>query len=116
MEISQDLVAESSADMSDVAPCVAFSQGEDQGAEERPGALRRREPGNYYLLSLRRLDLQPIAGPASRRVRAVGALRHDAFQILSFGLREEFLTIPFAARAEVCGEVEPPSAASFGQG
>ena len=38
MEVFQDLVAEAGPDMSDVAPCIAFPHGEDQGAEERPGA------------------------------------------------------------------------------
>jgi hypothetical protein len=100
MEVFQDPVAEAGADMSDVAPCFVFPHGEDQGAEERPGAPRRREPGDYYFLSLCRLDLQPIGGPASGRVRAVGALRQEAFQTLSLGLGEEFLTVPLAVRAE----------------
>src|ERR1700710_1476336 len=92
MELFQDPVAEAGADMSDVAPCFVFPHGEDQGAEERPGAPRRCEPGDDYFLSLCGLDLQPIGGPASGRVRAVGALRHDAFQSLLLGLGEELLT------------------------
>src|SRR4051812_30859911 len=86
MEVFQDLVAEASADMSDVAPCVAFPHGEDQGAEKRPGPPGRREAGDHHFLSLCRLDLQPIRGPASARIRAVGALRHDAFETLPLGL------------------------------
>src|SRR5712671_4618487 len=100
MEVFQDPVAEAGADMSDVAPCFVFPHGEDQGAEERPGAPRRREPGDYYFLSLCRLDLQPIWGPASGRISAVGALRHDPFQTLSLGLCEEFPTVSFAVSAE----------------
>ena len=87
-------MAKAAADMSDVAPCFIFPHGEDQGAEERPGAPRRREPGDYYFLSLCRLDLQPIGSPASGRVRAVSALRHEAFQTLSLGFGEEFLPGP----------------------
>jgi hypothetical protein len=52
MEVFQDPVAEAGADMSDVAPCFVFPHGEDQGAEERPGALRRSEPGDYYFVAL----------------------------------------------------------------
>src|SRR3979490_111380 len=100
MEVFQDLVAEASAYMSDVAPCVVFPHGEDKGAEERPGAPGRREAGDHHFLSLCRLDLQPIRGAASGRIRAVGALRHDAFQALPLGLGEEFRTIPFAVMAE----------------
>src|SRR5437016_4541996 len=100
MELFQDLVAEASADMSDVAPCVAFPHGKDEGAEERPGAPGRREPGDHYFLALCRLDLQPIRGAASGRIGAVGTLRHDAFQALPLGLGEEFRTIPFAVSAE----------------
>src|SRR4030088_3336705 len=98
MEVFQDLVAEASADMSDVAPCVALPHSEDQGAEERPGAPGRREAGDHHFLSLCRLDLQPIRGAASGRIRAVGALRHEAFQTLSLGLGEEFRTVPLAVR------------------
>src|SRR5258705_11901748 len=99
MEVFQDLVAEASAYMSDVAPCVVFPHGEDQGAEERPSAPGRREADNHHFLSLCRLDLQPIRGSASGRIRAVGALGHDAFQALPLGLGEEFRTSPFAMRA-----------------
>src|SRR5882757_11561644 len=100
MEVFQDPVAEAGADMSDVAPCFVFPHGEDQGAEERPGAPRCREAGDYHFLSLCRLDLQPIRGAASGQIRAVGALRHEAFQTLSLCLRKEFGTIPFAVSAE----------------
>src|SRR5712672_4327975 len=100
MEVFQDLVAEASAYMSDVAPCVVFPHGEDQGAEERPGAPGRREARDHHFLSLCRLDLQPIRAPASGRIRAVGALRHDAFQTLPLCLGKEFGTIPFAVSAK----------------
>src|SRR5712671_3650196 len=100
MEVFQDLVAEASADMSDVAPCVVFPHGEDQGAEERPGPPGRREAGDYHFLSLCRLDLQPIRGAASGPIRAVGALRHDAFQTPPLCLGKEFGTLPFAVSAE----------------
>src|SRR6266481_4225720 len=100
MEVFQDLLAEASAYMSDVAPCVAFPHGEDQGAEERPGAPGRREAGDHHFLPLCRLDLQPIRGPASGLIRAVGALRHDAFQTLPLCLGEEFRAVPFAVSAE----------------
>src|SRR6476620_6995635 len=100
MEVFQDLVAEASAYMSDVAPCVAFPHGEDQGAEERPGAPRRREAGDHHFLSLCRLDLQPIRGPASGRIRAVGALRHDAFETFPLGLGEEFRAVASTVSAK----------------
>src|SRR6195952_4084047 len=100
MKVCQDLVAEASAYMSDVAPGVVFPHGEDQGAEERPGALGRCEAGDYHFLSLCRLDLQPIRGAASGCICAVGALRHDAFETFPLGLGEEFGTIPFAVSAE----------------
>jgi hypothetical protein len=100
MEVFQDLVAEAGADMSDVAPCVAFPHGEDKGAEERPGAPGRREAGDHHFLSLCRLDLQPIRGPASGRINAVGPLGHDPFEALPLGLGEEFRTVPFAVSAE----------------
>src|SRR4051812_37721532 len=100
MEVFQDLVAEASADMSDVSPCVAFPHGEDQGAEERSAASRRREADDHHFLSLCRLDLQPIQGPASGRIHAVGALRHDAFETFPLGLGEEFLAVPFTVSAE----------------
>src|SRR6185503_13667998 len=51
MEVFQDLMAEASADMSDVAPSVVFAHGEAQGAEERPGAPWRRKAGNHHFLS-----------------------------------------------------------------
>src|SRR3954465_11148892 len=100
MEVFQDLVAEASADMSDGAPSVAFPHGEDQGAEERPGAPGRREAGDHHFLSLCRLDLQPIRGPASGRINAVGTLGHDPFEALPLGLGEEFLTVPLALISE----------------
>src|ERR1700710_1405207 len=100
MEVFQDLVAEASAYMSDVAPCVAFPHGKDQGAEERPGAPGRREAGDHHFLSLCRLDLQPIRGPASGRISAVGPLGHDPFEALPLGLGEEFRTVPFTVSAE----------------
>src|ERR1700710_1519565 len=100
MEVFQDLVAEASAYMSDVAPCVAFPHGKDQGAEERPGVPGRREAGDHHFLSLCRLDLQPIRGPASGPIGTVGALRHDAFQTLPLRLGKEFSTIPFAVTAK----------------
>ena len=82
-------MAEAGADVSDVAPGVVFAHGEDQRAEERPGAPGRREAGDHDFLPLRRLDLQPVRRPASGRVRAVGALGHDAFETLPLGLGEE---------------------------
>src|SRR3954454_8611700 len=100
MEVFQDLVAEASADMSDVAPCVVFPHGEDQGAEEWPGAPGRREARDHHFLSPCRLDLQPIRGPSSGRIRAVGALRHDAFEALPLGLGEEFRAVPLTVSAK----------------
>src|SRR3954469_14508131 len=100
MEVFQDPVAEAGADVSYVAPCFVFAHGEDQGAEERPGAPRRREPGDYYFLSLCRLDLQPVGTAASGCVRTVGTLRHQAFQTLSLGLGEEFHAVLLAVTAE----------------
>src|SRR5215216_4550510 len=76
MEVFQDLVAEAGADMSDVAPCVAFPHGEDEGAEERPGAPWRREPGDHHFLSLCRLDLQPIRCDSRTDVVAAVIDRH----------------------------------------
>lgn len=61
MEVFQDLVAEPRADMSDIAPCVVFPHGEDQGAEERPGALGRREARDHHFLLLCCLDRQQSA-------------------------------------------------------
>ena len=67
MEVFQDLVAEASADMSDVAPCIVFLHGEDQGAEERPGAPLLCEAGDHHFLSLCGLDLQPFGEASTRR-------------------------------------------------
>src|SRR5215207_11561473 len=100
MKVFQDLVAEASAYMSDVAPRVAFPHREDQGAEERSGPPRCREAGDHHFLSLCRLDLEPIHGPASGHIRAVGALCHDAFQTLPIGLSEEIRAVPFTVSAE----------------
>ena len=100
MEVFQDLVAEAGAYMSDVAPCVAFPHGEDQGAEERPSAPGCREARDHHFLSLCRLDLQPIRSSAAGRINAVGPLGHDPFEALPLGLGEEFRTVPFAVSAE----------------
>jgi len=94
------LVAEAGPYMADVTPGIVFPHRENEGTEERPGAPGRREAGDHDFLSLRSLDLQPIRGSASGRVRAIGAFCHDAFETLSLGFREEFPTVRFSVTAE----------------
>src|ERR1700760_2261244 len=86
--------------MADVAPGLVFPDRENKSTEEGPAALRGRESSDHHFLPLRRLDLKPFRTPAARGVHAIGALRHDAFQPLSLGFREELPTIRFAVTAE----------------
>src|SRR3954447_15620411 len=100
VKLFENLVTEAGADVADVPPCVAFAYRQHEGAEEWPGSPRRREAGDHDLLPLRRLHLQPIGGPASGRVRAVGTLGHDAFEMSPLCFCEEFRSVAFAVVAE----------------
>lgn len=93
-------MAEAGPDMADVTLSTAFPHRENKSPEEWPGAPRRREPGDHHFLPLRRLDLKPVRTPGARRVHAIGALGHDAFQSLSLGFREERRTIRVTVTAE----------------
>src|SRR5581483_9673780 len=100
VQLFQGLVAEAGPYVPDVMPGIVLPHGENKGTEERSAASGRREAGDHNFLSLRRLDLQPICGSPSGGVRAIGTLRHDTFQSLSLGFREEGRTFDFAMRAE----------------
>ena len=100
MKLFENLVAEAGADVADVPPCIVFAYRQHEGAEEGPSSPRRGEAGDHDLLPLRGLHLQPIGGPASGRVRAVGALGHDAFEMSPLGFCEELRAVAFAVVAE----------------
>ena len=100
MKLFQNLVAETGADVADVPPRIVLAYRQHERAEERPGSSGRREPGDHDLLPLRSLHLQPIGGPASGRVGAVGTLGHDALEMSPLGFCEELSSFAFAVVAE----------------
>src|SRR5689334_2113774 len=89
MQFFKGVVAEAGADMTDIAPSIPFPQRERQRAKERARSLWRREPGDHYFLTFRRLDLQPAIRARARQVFAVGALRYDAFETVALGFLEK---------------------------
>src|SRR4051812_44509645 len=100
VKLFENLVAEAGADVADVPPCTVVAYRQHEGAEEGPGSPRRREAGDHYLLPVRGLHLQPIGGPASGRVRAVGALGHYTFEMSQLSFCEELCAATFAVVAE----------------
>jgi transposase InsO family protein len=53
--------------MANVAPCLAVAQCENKRPEMRPGSARSREAGDDHFLPPRRLDLEPVGCPRSRK-------------------------------------------------
>ena len=100
MKLFQRLVAEARADMSDISPRVVFPNREDESAEKRPGASRRREARDHNFLSFRGLDLQPVGRSASGCILAIRALCHDAFKTFALGFGKELLAAALAMIAE----------------
>src|SRR5215204_1333730 len=88
-------MTEARTNVSYEAPLLALAYGERQCSEAGSRSFRGCETGNDDLLAFRRLDLQPVICPRPRKVWAIGALGHDAFQAVTVGLRKEF-------RAEGC--------------
>jgi hypothetical protein len=90
VKLFENLVAEAGADVADVPPCIVVAYRQHEGAEEGPGSPRRREAP----AAVRSLP-QPIGGPASGRVWAVGALGHDAFEMSQIGFSaKNFVPLP----------------------
>ena len=62
MQFFEHLMAEASADMTDVAPVIPFPKREGKRTEKGPRALRSRKAGNDDFLPFRCLDLEPVVG------------------------------------------------------
>ena len=73
-------VAETGADMADIAPCSSRRGPPAPAPRNTGGSAGRGEAGDHDLLSPRRLDLEPVGGPRTRQVGALGSLGHDAFE------------------------------------
>jgi hypothetical protein len=60
VQLFEDIVAESRADMADIAPAVAFAQRESKRPETGPGPSWGGEAGDDDFLPFRYFDLQPV--------------------------------------------------------
>src|SRR5690349_9156465 len=75
--------------MADIAPGLACTERQHQGAEIRAGAAGRGEAGDDDFLTPRSLDFEPVAGARAREVLAAATFGHDALETAIERLLEE---------------------------
>ena len=97
--VAQRVVVEAGADLAGVAQPAVLVVADQQRAEVRARALRRRVAADHQLLLGVALELAPVAR-AGGAVGAVGALGDDALEALAAGLAEELLAVLVAMRRE----------------
>src|SRR3954454_22093509 len=105
LQILERRAREAGADLAGVAQALARVVADEERAEDRAAALRRREAADHELLLGRALELEPVAA-AAVDVRGVGALGDQPLPAMGARVAVVVLAVRVAVRGEADVAVE----------